>query len=84
ILMRAQKPVIIDFPQAADPRYSTQGKAMLQRDVKNVLDYFRALPGNPDPVALAGELWQAWDNGDLYRERDAAMIARQWGLAGVL
>lgn len=81
ILMQGDRPVIIDFPQAADPRYSTQGRAMLERDVRNVLNFFPAAPDSPDPSLLASQLWQAWDSGELQREREAILLARQWGLA---
>lgn len=82
ILIREGRPVIIDFPQAADARFSTQARAMLDRDVFNVLAFF--LTGSPlealDPGEVAADMWKRYESGDLYRSRDAALLARQWGL----
>ena len=89
ILVRDGRPVIIDFPQAADARFSTQARAMFDRDVYNVLEYFRhsrtdsgfSAGAEDDPERVAAEIWARYESGELYRSRDAARLAREWGLS---
>lgn len=86
VLVRGGEPVVIDFPQAADARYSSRACELLARDLRNVVAYFekRGAPGLPDPERLAVELWESYQSGELYRERQAAELARSWGLAELL
>ena len=89
ILVRDGRPVIIDFPQAADARFSTQARAMFDRDVYNVLEYFRhsrtdsgfSAGAEDDPERVAAGIWARYESGELYRSRDAARLAREWGLS---
>ena len=85
LLVRNGRLMVIDFPQAADARYSTQAQFFLARDTANVLSYFRELGAGPDAARqpadeLAAGLWARWESGDLYLARDAAAVARAWGL----
>lgn len=85
LLVRNGRLMVIDFPQAADARYSTQAQFFLARDTANVLSYFRELGTGPDAARqpadeLAAGLWARWESGDLYLARDAAAVARAWGL----
>ncbi len=86
VLVRGGEAVVIDFPQAADARYSSRAFELLARDLKNVVAYFekRGLAGCPEPGRLAAELWESYAAGELYRERQAAELARSWGLAELL
>lgn len=83
VLMRGEKPVIIDFPQAADARYSSQARFMLERDLENAIGFFRRweLPLSLEAPRLAAELWARYQSGELYQERRAAELALEWGLA---
>ncbi len=83
VLVQDSRAVVIDFPQWADARHSGRAKDLFTRDVKNILSYFegKAAGDEPDPEAVAAELWGRWEDGDLYRMRDAARLAREWGLA---
>ncbi len=85
ILVRGGRPVIIDLPQAADARYSSNADALLARDIRNVLGYFqkRGIGSGCDPEREADALWADYRSGALYRERDAAELAKEWGLADV-
>jgi RIO kinase 1 len=47
ILVRDGKPVIIDFPQAVDPRFNQGARAYLERDIRNVLRFRNAATGKP-------------------------------------
>lgn len=86
VLVRGGLPVVIDFPQAADARYSSRAFELLAHDLRNVVAYFEklGLRGCPEPEGLAAELWASYASGELYRERQADELARSWGLAELL
>jgi RIO kinase 1 len=51
--------VIIDFPQAVDPRYNDDAFDLLLRDVENTNEYFAARGVEVvDPIAHALEIWR--------------------------
>ena len=50
---------VIDFPQAVDPRFNRQARALLERDVRNVCGYFARLgvdAAKPEPITA--DLWR--------------------------
>jgi RIO kinase 1 len=55
--------VIIDFPQAVDPRFSEAARALLERDLRNLGRYFERHGIRPDAGWLAGRLWGQWRRG---------------------
>jgi RIO kinase 1 len=57
--------VIIDFPQAVDPRFNRNAYALLQRDIENVCRHFSRHGVRADAALLAAELWSRWLRGDL-------------------
>jgi RIO kinase 1 len=57
--------VLIDFPQAVDPRFNSQAERLLRRDVDNVCRYFNQYGLGADPGRLASDLWRRWTYGDL-------------------
>jgi RIO kinase 1 len=65
ILYSQGEPRIIDLPQAVDPRFNTEARRFLTRDIANVCRYFAAFGVDADPVALAGDLWQRFEYGEL-------------------
>jgi len=53
--------VIIDFPQAVDPRYNDEAFDLLVRDLRNVNAYFEAAGATPvDPLEHALGLWRRY------------------------
>lgn len=63
ILVREGRLVIIDFPQAIDARYHSQGEAMFARDLENVSRWFEkagvaAAGGHAD---VAREAWSLYE-----------------------
>jgi RIO kinase 1 len=52
--------VIIDFPQAVDPRFSPAAKDLLERDLRNLGRYFGRHGITIDPERLANRLWRDW------------------------
>lgn len=53
---------IIDFPQAVDPRESDTAKKLLERDVRNVVEFFQRHGAglDEDPARMARNLWDLW------------------------
>jgi RIO kinase 1 len=68
ILISHNGPVIIDLPQAVDAAGNNHAKAMLERDVANLADYF----GRYAPELLATqygkEIWALYEHGNLTPE----------------
>src|SRR5262249_39477391 len=48
ILYRDGAIVVIDFPQAVDPRFNQNARNLLERDLENVCGHFTRLGLNPD------------------------------------
>lgn len=67
ILYHQGQPRIIDFPQAVDPRTNSNAKAMLERDIGNVLQYFsrHRVGREEDAGRMARNLWNLWRYGEL-------------------
>ena len=49
---------IIDFPQAVNAFMHPEGRAIFQRDVERLCQYFAPYGVCPDPVRLADDLWR--------------------------
>jgi RIO kinase 1 len=58
ILYCRGRAVIIDFPQAVDPRMAPAAKKLLDRDVRNVARYFARYGLESDPQRFADDLWE--------------------------
>ncbi len=65
VLLASDGPVIIDLPQAVDAAGNNHAKIMLERDVRNLTNYF----GRYAPELLATdygkEIWSLYENGAL-------------------
>jgi RIO kinase 1 len=65
VLVGREGPVIIDLPQAVDAAGNNHAKAMLERDVGNLTNYF----GRYAPELLATqygkEIWALYESGKL-------------------
>lgn len=57
--------VVIDFPQAIDPRFNTSARDLLERDLRNLIQAFRRFGADADAGAIANRLWQRFRYGDL-------------------
>ncbi len=64
ILYRDGEVVMIDFPQAVDPRFNENARSLLERDLENVCGDFARAGLRPDPRRIAHELWQRYRFGD--------------------
>ncbi len=67
ILMSADGPVIIDFPQVVDPANNGAARRLLMRDVDNLQDFLlRFAPGRRRPYAQ--EMWKLYEASQLTPE----------------
>ena len=57
--------MIIDFPQAIDPRTNRNARSLLARDVANVCAYFASQGADATPGTYADELWDLYMRAEL-------------------
>lgn len=68
VLMAADGPVIIDFPQAVNASGNQNARKLLLRDVDNLHNFIaRFFPGRRPPP-FAQEMWQLYERGELGAE----------------
>jgi RIO kinase 1 len=61
VLYQAGAPVVIDFPQACDPRSNTNAFQLLVRDIENLGRYFGRFGVTCDAFGLADRYWSVWE-----------------------
>jgi RIO kinase 1 len=66
ILIGAEGPVIIDLPQAVDAAGNNHAKAMLERDVANLADYFGRFAPELLNTEYGKEIWALYEHGELH------------------
>ena len=59
------QPVLIDFPQAVNPWDNPDAQFLLERDIRNVVTYFREHGVTADPARITDDLWRRWQHGTL-------------------
>ena len=67
VLFWEGRPVVIDFPQAVDPRFNHSARALLDRDLRNLASYFGRRGVEFDWRRRAADLWRRWLNSELGR-----------------
>jgi RIO kinase 1 len=65
LLVADQRLVAIDFPQACDPRFNTNAASLLARDLDNVCRFFGRYHVEADAGAIAYDLWDRFERGEL-------------------
>ena len=65
VLVWGGRPVVIDFPQAVDPRFNRSARALLDRDLRNLASCFGRAGAAFDWRREAAELWRRWLNSEL-------------------
>jgi RIO kinase 1 len=68
VLWCDERPTIIDFPQAIDPRFNNSARELLERDVRNLCSFFARLGLDRDPEPIAADLWTGFEHADLWVE----------------
>ena len=66
VLFWRGRPVVIDFPQAIDPRFNRNAYSLLQRDVGNMARHFERFGVRRDAKALAAGMWERWLHSDAW------------------
>ncbi len=77
ILMSADGPVIIDLPQAVDAAGNNNARDMLERDVRNLSDYFGRFAPELLATEYGKEIWALYAHGDLTLETQLTGRFRQ-------
>lgn len=65
VLYWRDKPTIIDFPQAVDPRFNPHALNLLTRDIDNICKYIARFGLKRDAQQLAGRLWHQFKESAL-------------------
>lgn len=68
VLVDENGPVIIDLPQAVDAAANNNAQAMLERDVKNMTDYYGLFAPELLNSHYAQEIWSLYEDGELHPE----------------
>ncbi|WP_116368312.1 PA4780 family RIO1-like protein kinase [Parahaliea mediterranea] len=66
VLVDEDGPVIIDLPQAVDAAANNNARAMLERDVANMTDYYGQFAPELLGSHYAQEIWALYEDGDLH------------------
>lgn len=66
VLVDDSGPVIIDLPQAVDAAANNNARAMLERDVKNMSDYYGLFAPELRDSRYAEEIWSLYEKGELH------------------
>jgi len=61
VLYHAGAVVVIDFPQACDPRFNSNAFRLLLRDIENLARYFSRFGVTCDAFDLADRYWAVWE-----------------------
>lgn len=65
VLVDDYGPVIIDLPQAVDAAANTNAKSMLERDVRNMRDYYGQFAPSLLNTSYAKEMWSLYEEAKL-------------------
>ena len=68
VLVDEYGPVIIDLPQVVDAAANNNAKWMLERDVKNITNYYSQFAPELLKTNYAKEIWALYENGKLTPE----------------
>ena len=66
VLVTEEGPVIIDLPQAVDAAANNSARSMLERDVKNITDYYGLFAPDLLDSHYAQEIWALFEDGGLH------------------
>ncbi len=61
VLYWLDQPVVIDFPQAVDPRFNMNAYSLLQRDLDNIGRFFERFGIPNESVSLTEQFWAAYE-----------------------
>ena len=70
VLVDENGPVIIDLPQAVDASANNNAQAMLERDVRNITDYYGSFAPELLQSHYAQEIWALFEEGKLHPDHE--------------
>jgi RIO kinase 1 len=65
VLMAADGPVVIDFPQAVDAAHNQNARKLLLRDVDNLHDFLARFVRDAQRLPFAEEMWELYQSNSL-------------------
>lgn len=65
VLVNESGPIIIDLPQAVNAAGNNNAKSMLERDVRNMTNYYGQFAPELMKSQCAKEIWKLYENGEL-------------------
>ena len=68
VLVNESGPIIIDLPQAVNASGNNNAKAMLERDVRNMTQYYGQFAPELRKTRCAAEIWKLYEKGELTPE----------------
>lgn len=68
VLVDSYGPVIIDLPQAVDAAANNNARSMLDRDVRNMTEYYGQYAPDILQTRYAREMWALYEDGELHPE----------------
>ncbi len=68
VLLDEYGPVIIDLPQAVDASGNNNAKAMLERDIENMTNYYAQFAPQLKISQYAKEIWNLYETAELSRD----------------
>ena len=66
VLQDAHGPVIIDLPQAVDAAGNNNARSMLERDIRNITNYYARFAPEIAQTRYAKEIWALYEDGELH------------------
>jgi RIO kinase 1 len=67
--------IVIDFPQAVDPKKNRFSQSLLERDVRRIFEHFERYGISRSAGQFAADLWMGWELADLVPEELRPTIA---------
>jgi RIO kinase 1 len=74
VLVWEGRAIVIDLPQAVDPRKNRHARALLERDVRRICEHFARLGVRSSPDRIVNDLWTAWELADLVPEELRGLV----------
>lgn len=65
VLVADGRPLVIDFPQAVDPRKNPNARSLLERDARNICRHFARYGIEADAERFVSELWRRYRLGEV-------------------
>ena len=68
VLVWEGRAIVIDLPQAVDPRKNRFAHRLLERDLVRICEHFARYGVRSSPQRIAGDMWTGWELADLVPE----------------